>query len=242
MTSRVRSWAATHPGTVRTHNEDRYLDRPDLCLWAVADGAGGHQAGEVAAQMIVDALDAIPAGLSAGEMLAQVRLRLAATHQALCDEAARRGPATLIAATVVVLIIRGGHYACLWAGDSRAYLMRHGHMTPLTRDHSVVQEMVDAGVLDEDAAARHPAANVITRAVGASTETLELDKAIGTVRPGDRFLLCSDGLHKDIDDARLAELLGATDPAAISALVSDAAMPQGASDNLTALTIQVEAS
>jgi protein phosphatase/serine/threonine-protein phosphatase Stp1 len=241
MTSRVRSWAATHPGTVRTHNEDRYLDRPDLGLWAVADGAGGHQAGEVAAQMIVDALDAIPAGLSAGEMLAQVRLRLAATHQALCDEAARRGPATLIAATVVVLIIRDGHYACLWAGDSRAYLMRHGHMTPLTRDHSVVQEMVDAGVLDENAASRHPAANVITRAVGASTETLELDKAIGTVRGGDRFLLCSDGLHKDIDDVRLADLLGSADPAAISVVVRDAALPQGASDNLTALTIQVEA-
>jgi protein phosphatase/serine/threonine-protein phosphatase Stp1 len=241
MTLRVRSWAATHPGTVRTHNEDRYLDRPDICLWAVADGAGGHQAGEVAAQMIVDALDAIPAGLSAGEMLAQVRLRLTATHQALCDEAARRGPDTLIAATVV-LIIRDGHYACLWAGDSRAYLLRAGALTPLTRDHSVVQEMVDAGVLDEDAAARHPAANVITRAVGASTETLELDKAIGTVRGGDRFLLCSDGLHKDIDDSRLADLLGSPDPAAITVMIRDAALPQGASDNLTALSIQVEAS
>lgn len=120
----VRSSAATHPGTRRTVNEDAVLDRPDLGLWAIADGAGGHSRGESAARAVVAALDAIPPGLKAAEMLIQVRLRLAAVHDALLDEASRLGEAAMVASTIVVLVARGDHFACLWAGDSRAYLLR----------------------------------------------------------------------------------------------------------------------
>ena len=103
-----RAWAVTHPGTVRDHNEDAYVNRPDLGLWAVADGAGGHDAGEVASGLIATALDSIPLELNAEETLTQVRMRMAATHAALRERAARQGNG-MIASTVVVLIARHGH-------------------------------------------------------------------------------------------------------------------------------------
>ena len=161
-----RAWAVTHPGTVRDHNEDAYVNRPDLGLWAVADGAGGHDAGEVASGLIATALDSIPPELSAEETLTQVRMRMAATHAALRERAARQGNG-MIASTVVVLIARHGHFACLWAGDSRAYLLRDGALARVTRDHSLVQELVDGGQITDAEAKNHPRANVITRAVGA---------------------------------------------------------------------------
>ncbi len=136
---RFQSWAATHPGAVRSHNEDSFVDRPDLGLWAVADGAGGHEAGEIASGMLKDALEAVPTGLSAAELLAQVRLRVERVHQALRDEAQRRGPRAIIASTLVVLLARDGHFACLWAGDSRIYLLRNGELAQVTRDHSLVR-------------------------------------------------------------------------------------------------------
>ena len=160
--------AATHPGTVRKRNEDSLVHRPEIGLWAVADGAGGHGAGDVASQAVAAALDAIPAGLSAAEILAQVRLRLADVHADLQQQAAAAGPDRIIATTVVVMLARHGHFACLWAGDSRAYLLRGGAFQRLTKDHSLVQEMVDVGTLNEAEAEAHPQANVILRAVGAA--------------------------------------------------------------------------
>ncbi|MGH7084959.1 MAG: PP2C family protein-serine/threonine phosphatase, partial [Acetobacteraceae bacterium] len=144
---RFRSWAATHPGARRTHNEDSFVDRPELGLWAVADGAGGHEAGEDAAIMIAEQLAAIPAGLGAGRLLAEVRTRITATHGALRIEAARRGPRAIIAATLVVLLARDDHFACLWAGDARGYLLRDGVLAQITHDHSLVQELVDTGAI-----------------------------------------------------------------------------------------------
>ena len=160
--SEFRSSAATDPGA-RPYNEDAYIDRPDLGLWAVADGVGGHRDGNVASGCIVAALEAIPAGLDAGEALAAVRQAMDAVHADL----RRRAAGSIVASTVVVLLARDGHFACLWAGDSRAYLLRDGHLTQITRDHSMVQEMVDARVLAADKAERHPNVNVITQ--GCST-------------------------------------------------------------------------
>lgn len=234
---RFQSWAATHPGAVRSHNEDSYVDRPDIGLWAVADGAGGHEAGEVASQMIADTLGAIPFGLSASEVLAQVRLRVAATHQALREEAARRGPRAMIASTLVVLLARDRHFACLWAGDSRIYLLRGSQMMQVTRDHSLVQELVDAGTIKAEEAEGHPRANVITRAVGAGCDPLELDKISDRLIAGDRFLLCSDGLTKTMSDSDISLLL-ATNQGSPSTLLLNAALDRHATDNVTAITIQ----
>lgn len=232
------SWSTTHQGAVRTYNEDRFVDRPELGLWAVADGAGGHQAGDVASSMIAAALDAMPAGLAAAELLAQVRLRITDTHAALCAEAARRGPGTIIASTVVVLVARDAHFACLWAGDSRAYLLRDGAMTQISRDHSLVQELVDAGEIRAEDAEGHPQANVITRAVGAETDAFELDKVSGRLLPGDRFLLCSDGVCKTLPDAMIATLLGSPAGVPVTEVMIAAALARGATDNVTAVGVE----
>ncbi len=234
---RFRSWAVSHPGAVRTHNEDNYVDRPDIGLWAVADGAGGHDAGEVASQMIAETLSSLPAGLSAAELLAQVRLRITATHQWLRDEAARRGPRSVIASTLVVLLARDGHFACLWAGDSRIYLLRDGKLAQVTRDHSLVQELVDAGTITAEEAEGHPRANVITRAVGADCDPLELEKISGRLMVGDRFLLCSDGLNKTISDAELVGLLGGEGVQSPSDRLIAEALSRRATDNVTAITV-----
>jgi protein phosphatase/serine/threonine-protein phosphatase Stp1 len=237
-TPRFRSWAVTHPGAKRSHNEDAYVDRPEIGLWAVADGAGGHSAGEVASGMIADALHAIPNGLSAAELLAEVRLAIERTHLALREEAARRGPDVLVASTVVVMLARGDHFACLWAGDSRAYLLRAGELRQITRDHSLVQELLESGAIDPDQALNHPRGNVITRAVGAEVDELVLDKVSDRLLPGDRFLLCSDGLCKTLPEDELARLLAPVDGSAPQALI-DAALALQASDNVTALTVAV---
>lgn len=235
MTGAALSLAVSHAGAVRPRNEDAFVDRPDIGLWAVADGAGGHGAGDVASSRIAETLQSLPPGLSAAELLAQVRLRIAGVHAELRELAAASGR-KLIASTVVVLLARGGHYACLWAGDSRAYLLRDGAFTRITRDHSVVQEMVDAGMLAEADAESHPQANYITRAVGADGE-IDLDKVSARTQPGDVFLLCSDGLFKALAEAEIASRLAAGEgPEELLA----AALARGARDNVTALAVRME--
>lgn len=237
MTWRLASMAATHPGAVRPRNEDALLERPDIGLWVVADGAGGHGAGDVASNAIVAAMGVIPPGLAAAELLAQVRLRLAAVHQELQEEAARRGPGRILASTVVVMLARGEHFAMLWAGNSRAYLLRQGTLSRVTKDHSLVQELVDQGTLREEEAESHPQANVITRAIGAHGE-LELDKVSGRIVEGDRFLLCTDGLFKTMAEAEIAAMLGAG--ADVQAIVTEA-VGRGARDNVSAIGVDCHA-
>ena len=233
-----RAWAVTHPGTVRDHNEDIYVNRPDLGLWAVADGAGGHDACEVASGLIATALDSIPPELTAEETLTQVRMRMAATHAALRERAARQGHG-VIASTVVVLIARHGHFACLWAGDSRAYLLRDGALARVTRDHSLVQELVDCGEITDAEAENHPRANVITRAVGSEADMVELDKVTDRLVGGDRFLLCSDGLSKELSDAEMREILRADGPELAAERLVEAALARKARDNVTVVVLEV---
>lgn len=230
-----QSWAASHPGPVRPHNEDRFVNRPEAGLWAVADGAGGHEAGQLAAEAVKEALDAMPADLSATDALAEVRVRIAGVHARLRVEAAERGG--LVATTVVVLLARDGHFACLWAGDSRAYLLRAGTLTQLTRDHSLVRELVDAGSISAKDADGHPRANVITRAIGAEVAEVELDKVTGELLPGDSLLLCSDGLTKVVTDAEMAMLLVTEEDGPAERLVL-AALRRNASDNVTIIVVE----
>jgi protein phosphatase/serine/threonine-protein phosphatase Stp1 len=234
----ARSWAMTDVGAVRKHNEDNMLSRPDLGLWVVADGAGGHESGEVASGMIVAELDRLPRHLSGAEVLSEVRLTLARVHEALRVEAASRGGTAMIASTFVALILRDRHFACLWAGDSRAYLLRQGVLSQVSRDHSLVQELVDSGNLAPEDAEHHPHANVITRAVGADSEVLALDKVIGQIEPGDRFLLCSDGLSKTLSEAEIASLLGAPDGVPPTELLITAALAHRVNDNVTAVVVE----
>ena len=233
------SWAATHPGAKRSYNQDSFVNRPDLGLWAVADGAGGHQGGEIASGMLRDALEAIPTCLSASELLAQVRLAVGSTHDSLRTLAQEKGPNALIASTIVVLMVRNDHYACLWAGDSRLYLLRDGVMHQISHDHSLVQELVDANVIQPEEAESHPRANVITRAVGADVDDLVLDKTSARTAPGDRFLLCSDGLYKCMPEYDIAALLAADTVVPPTQAMIAAALTRAASDNVTAVAVEI---
>ena len=234
MSQTLPSSSATHPGAVRPRNEDNLVDRPDLGLWAVADGAGGHGSGDVASAAIAEALDSIPPGLSAAEMLAQVRLRLTGVHAGLQARAMERGTGGVIASTIVVLLVRGGYFAALWAGDSRIYLLRQGALHRVTHDHSLVQELVDSGALNAEEAEAHPQANVITRAVGAEGE-LNLDKVADRLQPGDCFMLCSDGVFKELAEAEIAErLAGGADAAELV----QRAVAAGGRDNVSVVVVK----
>jgi len=236
---RFRVSAVTHPGFVREHNEDAYVSSPELGLWAVADGAGGHQAGEAASGLITDALRAIPPESASEELLGQVRFHMATVHAALREQAARQGDGALIASTVVILIIRGGYFACLWAGDSRAYLLRDGALSQITRDHSLVRELVDTGHITESEAQGHPRANIITRAVGAEPDIVELEKITGHLASGDRFMLCSDGLSKELADVEIADILRAQGTSLAAHALLDAALARQARDNVTVVVVEV---
>lgn len=232
---RFRSASATHAGAIRTVNQDAFVDRPDIGLWAVADGAGGHADGAQAAALVARGLNGIVQGLSAGGMVAEIRALLATAHASLRVASGDAVSAT----TVVVLVARAGRYACLWAGDSRGYLLRDGRLSQITRDHSLVQELLDAGAITAAQAAQHPQGNVITRAIGAPDETLELDRVSSIFVPGDRFLLCSDGLCKILDDAEIATLLAIAPTTAAPQGLIDAALARRARDNVTAVVVEI---
>ncbi|HEX5327238.1 MAG TPA: hypothetical protein VFW75_11270, partial [Acetobacteraceae bacterium] len=149
------------------------------------------------------------------------------------------GPGVAIASTAVVLCVRGEHYACLWAGDSRAYCLRDGALYQVTHDHSLVQELVDAGVIEPHETEGHPQANVITRAVGAGEDAdFVLDKATDVLLPGDRYLLCSDGLTKSVPERDIAALLGDMGEDAPQRLI-EIALERQANDNVTAVVLDV---
>jgi len=234
-----RSWAGTHPGARRTLNEDKYLDRPDLGLWAVADGAGGREAGEVASGMLTETLGAIPGGLGDGALAEEIGRRVALVHARLRAEAARRGEGAVIAATLVALAVCEDRFALLWAGDARAYLLRGGRLAQLSRDHSLVQALIGEGRITPAEAASYPRGDVVTRAVGAEIEAFALEKASGRLEAGDRFLLCSDGIWKTLMPDELRALLGAPEGVPPDELLLAAALAREASDNITAVAIEV---
>jgi serine/threonine protein phosphatase PrpC len=234
------SASCSHPGRVRRVNEDSCLDRPDLGLWIVADGVGGERAGDRASGLIVETLGQLGTPTSGAAFLTQVRDGLRNVNLMLRAEALASGDDRLIASTVVALLVFGQHYACAWAGDSRLYLFRNNRLRQISRDHSEVQEMVDAGLIAPEEARRHPRGNIVTRAVGAR-DNLVLEMVQDQLRPNDVFLLCSDGLTKELEDDEIAAML-AERPVneAVDALIG-AALERGARDNVTVIVMRAGA-
>ncbi|WP_232830560.1 PP2C family serine/threonine-protein phosphatase [Oceanicella sp. SM1341] len=227
--------ARTHPGLVREVNEDAVLARPHPGLWAVSDGMGGHAGGDFASRTVVETLDALPAWLGPAELMHAARDAVQEAHARIAAEAAARGGVT-IGATVVILVLAGAHFLCLWAGDSRLYRLRAGALELLSLDHSVVGEMVEAGALTWEEAEHHPQANQITRAVGVG-EVLEIDKRRGELRPGDRFLLCSDGLTRHLGPEELLRALRDVPPAEAAGRLVEQALAGGGSDNVSVIVV-----
>ena len=237
---RCVSSSATDIGCVRALNEDALLERAEIGLWAVADGMGGHESGDFASRTIVEALGRLAPPRDAASFSRDVQWHIREAHEALREEAVRRDGAKTIGSTVVTLLVSGPGFICVWAGDSRLYHLRDGTLRQVSRDHSLVQEMVDAGSLEAAEAESHPHANVITRAVGASAE-LELETAHGTLLAGDRLLLCSDGLTRYVPDSEIAEILVSAEVKEAAGLLVHTALERRTRDNVSTIVVACEA-
>jgi serine/threonine protein phosphatase PrpC len=236
----ICSAAETHSGVVRELNEDAVLDRGQIGLWAVADGVGGADAGELASEAVVDALSRLSPADAAGQLHDQAADALQGANRQLCREAVERGSSRGIAATVVCLVIHDARFSCLWAGDSRLYRLRAGRFEQLSRDHTEVQALLDYGLLTAEEAKHHPRSNTITRAVGAGDE-LQLDQVEGEVEPDDCFLLCSDGLTKVVDDDEIALILAQMEPTRAVHRLIRMTLERGAPDNVSVVAVQAAA-
>jgi protein phosphatase len=253
------SWAVrTDAGLRRSSNEDSHVARPDIGLFLVADGMGGHAAGEVASRVVVESVAAFieeTAGadsnrtwpfpfqpelsLEANRLKAAFRLANRKLANAIANSQDLRGMATTASA-----ILHGPRHSCVaHIGDSRVYVLRQDGLTQLTDDHSWVEEQVRAGALTPAAAREHPWRNVVTRALSGGDDDPEIDVVEFHPSPGERYLLCSDGLFGVVADDLLAEILG--DRAAsldeICGRLIDAANAAGGPDNITAMVLQVDA-
>lgn len=231
-----RSSTFSHIGKVRKFNEDSYLDRPDLGLWVVADGMGGHAAGDVASQLIVTTLSKLgpPENLTA--FIDTVEERLQSVNRELITTGLKRHQ--IIGSTVVALLVHGHQCAYMWAGDSRAYLFRDGILTQLTIDHSQVELYVQLGIITREEAATHPTANMIIRAVGAE-EHLIIDRGMLELQANDRYMLCSDGLYKHVTNAEIAQILARGAPSEAAQALIEATLAGGGSDNVTVSVIDI---
>ena len=227
--------SATHPGKVRSRNEDACLVRTDAGLWAVADGMGGHEAGDVASQLIVRALDGISEAESAVQLLEETESRIFLANQQIIDLSRQRGGA-VIGSTVTVLLISEDHYACLWAGDSRLYLIQDGSIMQVSHDHTEVEEMLARGAVTAEEA-KHWPHNVITKAVGIH-DNPELEVVSGAFAEHDVFVLCSDGLTKHVSDEEIRQLACTQDAQTSSAALVDLAVERGGLDNVTVVVVR----
>lgn len=229
--------ATTHVGKKRKVNEDSILSLPDQNIWVVSDGMGGHAAGDFASQTVVDCVALVPPHLEPAERLSGLRNALHAAHRSVRQESERQGGAT-IGATVVALTFAQNHFAAFWAGDSRLYRLQADIIEMLTTDHSTVAAFVLAGDMTWDEAEHHPQSNAITRAVGVGDD-LEIDKIRGEVFPGDRFLLCSDGLTKYAPFAVLEKVLKSEPIETVTDRLLDIALTGGGADNISIIVIDV---
>jgi serine/threonine protein phosphatase Stp1 len=227
----------THVGHKRKLNEDALLCSPADRIWAVADGMGGHEAGEVASQMVIAALAKLTPANNLTNRAGKAIGALEAVNAALIELAQSRGKDRTIGSTVVGLIAEDSEFGCFWAGDSRALRLREGEVAQLTRDHSLVQELVEAGMLEAERAEDHPNANILTRAVGAAN-LLKVDLVKGTVLAGDIFLLASDGLTRLVKPDEMALILSGPALEEAADRMLDLALSRGASDNISFVIVR----
>lgn len=231
---------ATDVGRVRDHNEDSVLAGGRI--FAVADGMGGHAAGEVASGIAVRSLGELADATGQGDLRPEDLLdRLAAANRSLLESAAanreRAGMGTTVAGVAVVTVDGTDRWAAFNVGDSRVYRWGGGNLTRVSTDHSEVQELIDAGLISEQEAAVHPLRNVITRSLGTDPAPVP-DLWVLPPVSGDRFLICSDGLTNELSDAEIAAVLQREEePQAVADALVRAALEAGGRDNVTVVVL-----
>lgn len=230
----VECAGVSHPGMVRKVNEDAWLACPETGIFAVADGMGGHQRGDQASRMVIDALAGLPPAPDARTMRERVELALAGVDHDLQEA----DPEEISGSTVVVLLLCERHFAVLWAGDSRAYRAGADGFVQVTRDHNMAQVLVDRGDLAPEEARGHRLASRITRAVGAVPDLL-LEGTQGELHAGDSFMLCSDGLTRHVEDFEIEAALGGMAPREAAEHLVELTLARGAEDNVTVVVLRL---
>lgn len=226
----------THVGAVRKANEDAILTDPTGMLWAVADGMGGYGHGDLASDIVTQELSRVPDDAAAIQAL---RDSLHAANGLIQARSSAPGMGRM-GATVVAMMMQNSVANIVWVGDCRAYLMRQGHLKMLTHDHTVVQELVDQGVLRDEQRDSHPESNIVTRAVGYEA-AVEVDALSVPVVAGDRILLCSDGLTACLGDHEVADLMvGAAEPRSLCEALIQGSLAQGAPDNVSVISVYAQ--
>ena len=234
-----KSVGETNVGKIRKLNEDAFIDRNDIGLWVVADGMGGHAAGDVASTMIVDAMHELDPPTSLSGFIDAIEDKLLSVNKKLIALAKEKHDSQTIGSTVVGMVGYGKYCVFFWVGDSRIYRLRENSFLQLSQDHTFVEELITRGLLNRDDAYNHPERNTITRAVGA-TEDLYIDLDYCEVEDGDIYLLCTDGLTKEVIDNEVKNALMQGD---VNKSISDLinlTLARGARDNVTIVAIQAE--
>jgi protein phosphatase len=233
------SYGRSDRGTVRSHNEDSYLDDSDNRLWAVADGMGGHEAGDVASQAIVRHLREVVRPNLAVDYVDRVDDALAAVNAELIGYA-QTHRLQMVGSTAVVLADAGHYMLCAWAGDSRIYRLSAGGLRQLTTDHNQAREMISTGQFSAAELQSNAHAGALVRAVGAEPN-LVVEWVVTEAAPDDVFLLCSDGITKEMSDPEIADALGrSTRVKEIGDSLVDTCLARGARDNITVVVVRVE--
>lgn len=246
------TYGATDPGKKRANNEDAYLLDDRLCLYAVADGVGGMEGGEVASRIAVETLgQAMPdllgdkdrtptAGRSSGDgaELTALRSAVSLAHRAIRAAVGKSPGLAGMGTTLTALLLANKRVYLAHIGDSRAYLLRSGELTQMTNDHSIVAEYVRAGLITAGEAKTSTYRHVITRALGIAEDAAP-DLAERPVQKNDTFLLCSDGLTEMVDDVLIRTILSGSSPRDAVKELIDAANDRGGVDNITAVVVQV---
>lgn len=233
------STGRTDRGARRKINEDSILLRPEQRVWLVADGMGGHEAGDLASGMVARAVSAAAVDGTLAQRVDAIDAALIQVNEAIRRRAAESFGGRTMGSTVVAMVAGDRAAVCLWAGDSRLYRLRDAVLSRLSSDHSEVQELFERGLLSAEEAANHPMSNVITRAVGGMS-VLALDIRLFDVRPGDTFLLCSDGLYNELGDDEISAAIGDDLDASADRLLAET-LARGARDNVSLVLALAEA-
>ncbi|VAW47799.1 hypothetical protein MNBD_GAMMA02-946 [hydrothermal vent metagenome] len=224
----------SHSGIKRDHNEDTYGIDLDNGLFLVADGMGGHDHGEIASALARDHI------LSSVKNKIPIKQAILDANQEIINNSMKKPGDLPMGTTIAIMQINNNSYDCAWVGDSRIYKFSNNKLTPISSDHSYVQELVDQELITAIQARSHPHRNVVTQALGVTDNSeIEVSLSNGKIKVGDKFLLCSDGLTEEVDDEKIEEIMNKPlSPKEIGDQLLIQALENGGSDNITSIIIE----